>query len=236
MPTVSTPLRRWFLTALIGSLVISALIAIFILIFGGDFGETEGKILFTTLTISLFSLTGLGSAAPLERSRLSAFWYLGIALAVVGFVFFVIGIWSEWVEKEHYGNSMGTIAIFSFSFAQVGMLSLVRLKGTARVLTPVTAIIIFILASMVSAMMFVDNIDDGEYLRAVGVLAVLDALGTVTIPLLGRMTPRETPAAAPSQVKQVELRCPRCGTMQTMDEGGALCQKCALRITIRTEA
>ncbi len=68
MTPVLLGLRRWFLIILIVSLGISALTAIFILIFG-EFGDTEGKIIFTTLTISLYSLTGMGSAASLERGR-----------------------------------------------------------------------------------------------------------------------------------------------------------------------
>ena len=231
MPTVSAPLRRWFLAALIGSLVISAMIAIFILIFGGDFDKTEGKILFTTLSISFFSLTGLGSAAPLERGSRSPLSYLGLALALAGFIFFVTGIWSEWVEKEDYGRSMGIVAIFSFGFAQSGMLSLVRLRGMAKVLTPATIVIIFALAGLASAMILRDESSSG-YFRALGVLAVLNALGTVTIPLLGRMTPKEVTAVAPSQTKQVEIRCPRCGTMQALDQGGADCRQCSLRITV----
>jgi hypothetical protein len=235
MPTVSASLRRWFLTALIGSLVISAVIAIFILIFGGEFDETEGKILFTTLSVSFFSLTGLGSAAPLERGSRSPLAYLGLALAVGGFIFFLLGIWTSWLEEENYGNSMGIVAIFSFSFAQAGMLSLVRLQDTARILTPATMLIIFALAALASTLIIREDSGTG-YFRALGVLAVVDALGTVTIPLLGRMTPREAPAAATSQARRVEVRCPRCGSMQTLDEGGADCQKRSLRITVLTEA
>jgi hypothetical protein len=235
MPKVSASLRRWFLTALIGSLVISAVIAIFILIFGGDFDETEGKILFTTLSVSFFSLTGLGSAAPLERGSRSPFSYLGLLLAFGGFIFFLLGIWTSWMEKENYGKSMGIVALFSFSFAQSGMLSLVRLRGTAKMLTPITILIIFALAAVVSTVILWEDSPTGLY-RTLGVLAVLDALGTVTIPLMSRMAPKEGPAAAPSQSHRVEIRCPRCGTMQTLDEGGAACQKCALKIMVRTEA
>ena len=225
-------LRQWFLIALIISLGISALIAIFIFIFG-DFDDTEGKTLFTTLSVSLFSLTGLGSAAPLGRGRWPLFSYLGLFMAMAGFIVFLPGIWAGWFENEGYGKSMASMVIFSFSFAQANLLSMVRLRGRAGLLFPVTQVVIFVLASLASAMIAAEEGGSG-YIRAVAVLAVVDAFGTVTIPLLSRLTPvRDT---EPDRHEgQVEIRCPRCNAFQWLEQGGALCRKCSLRITVHTE-
>ncbi len=225
-------LRRWFLIILIVSLGISALTAIFILIFG-EFVDTEGKIIFTTLTISLYSLTGMGSAASLERGRWSLLSYLGLMVAIVGFAVFLPGIWAEWIGRDNYSKFMASIGLFSFSFAQSSLLSTVRLQGKTSFLMPATILVIFALASFVTAVLFAepDNID---LARALGVLAVLDGFGTVSIPLVSRIGPAQTTVGT-GQKSQVEVRCPRCNTLQHLDEGGARCRKCSLEITVRTQ-
>ena len=226
------PLRRGFIATLVISLAISALIAIYFFIFG-DFGETEGKILLTTLSISFYSLTGIGSAAPLERGgRWPAFSFFGLAVAVVGFSLFLPGIWAEWFEKEAYGKSMALVALFSTSFTQAGLLSLVRLTGRVSLLLPATVTVIFALASLASAMIIAEEGGEG-YVRALAVLAVLDGFGTVTIPILGKLVPAREDAGALRR-HQVEIRCPRCNTLQWLDEGGANCSNCSLHITVRT--
>ena len=231
MPALPT-LRRWFITALIISLGISALIAIFVFIFG-DFEDTEGNALLTTLSVSLFSLTGLGSAAPLGRARWPLFSYLGLSVSVAGFIVFLPGIWAHWVDIEGYGESMASVAIFSLSFAQANLLSMVRLHGRARLLFPATLVVILVLASLASAVIAAGDYRSG-YLRAVAVLAVVDAFGTVTIPLLSRLTPVTDTKPDPRK-GQVEIRCPRCSAFQWLEQGGALCRKCSLRITVAAE-
>ncbi|MCB0374840.1 MAG: hypothetical protein KDD04_02880, partial [Sinomicrobium sp.] len=68
--------RKYFLTALIVALSVSALIGILVFLLG-DFGETEMRILMTTLTIGGFSLTGLSSAVIYHRDRLRVFSVAG---------------------------------------------------------------------------------------------------------------------------------------------------------------
>ncbi len=65
----SIPLKQTLLRTLIGALILSALIGIYAFLFG-DFGETEVKILLTTLTISYFSVTSLACAAAFEKKNL----------------------------------------------------------------------------------------------------------------------------------------------------------------------
>ena len=64
-------LKRVLLQTVVGTLVLAALVGIYVFLFG-DFGETEAKILGTTLTISAFSLTSLACAAAHEQRRYSA--------------------------------------------------------------------------------------------------------------------------------------------------------------------
>ena len=56
--STSPPWKRWALLALIGSIGISALVGVGVLLVG-NFGATEEKILATTGTLAMFSLCAL---------------------------------------------------------------------------------------------------------------------------------------------------------------------------------
>ena len=68
-------LRKTFLITMIISLSISALIGIIIFLFG-DFGDSEVKILLTTLSIGGFSLTGLCCSVLYEKKNIFNFQFL----------------------------------------------------------------------------------------------------------------------------------------------------------------
>ena len=75
--------KRYFLSVLIGALSVSALIGIFIFL-AGDFGDTQVRLLLTTLTIGGFSLTGLCSSAIHGQAQLKGFSFLGMIVSVLG--------------------------------------------------------------------------------------------------------------------------------------------------------
>ncbi|MDX1331403.1 MAG: hypothetical protein R3252_00115, partial [Robiginitalea sp.] len=77
--------KKYFLRTLIVALVISAVIGIVIFLVG-DFGETEIKLLFTTLAIGGFSLTGLSSSTIHNRAELKLFALIGMLISVLAFL------------------------------------------------------------------------------------------------------------------------------------------------------
>ena len=60
--------KKIFLITMVISLSISALIGIFVFLLG-DFGETDFKLLMTTLTIGGYSLTGLCCSVLYEKRK-----------------------------------------------------------------------------------------------------------------------------------------------------------------------
>ena len=62
--------RRLLLSAVAAVLTLTALLAIGILLFG-RFGETEGRILGTTIFLALFGLLSLPAAILLDQKRLA---------------------------------------------------------------------------------------------------------------------------------------------------------------------
>lgn len=65
-PAPTFPLRRVVLYVVIGSFAIAALMGIAALLTGGAFGETEGKILLTTLATGLSALAVLCCLATFD--------------------------------------------------------------------------------------------------------------------------------------------------------------------------
>jgi hypothetical protein len=86
-------LKRWFLQAMIASLVTSALIAVGILLFG-EFNRTTGRILGTLGVLAVHSGLALVCTVMLERRWWPALSRLGIILFTVNFIAFITIIWS----------------------------------------------------------------------------------------------------------------------------------------------
>ncbi len=228
-------LRRVLLGSLIGALALSALVGIYIFIVG-DFGETEIKILVTTLSLSYFSVTSLGCTLARERER--AIWLAapGLALSGVGFVWSLLMIWAEW-DSEVPGKTMVVLILFAFSFAQSSLLSLAPLKGRLFWVFVAALVHIFALAILLSVMLIFE-LDDEFLFRLAGVLGILDAAGTLSVPILyklggGRPAEKRPPEeTVQDQDRQIDLSCPGCGHRNTCPVGLIVCPKCSLAIRV----
>ncbi len=223
-------LKQIFLRTLIVALVGSALVGIYAFLFG-DFGETEAKILLTTLTISYFSIISLACAAAFETKKGSILAPAGLAVSLIGFLGYVPGIWAEWFENEAYGKSMIIFGIFAFSIAQTCLLALVPLQKPLRWCLYATGSIIFALALLISGMLVLEP--DEEWLfRLTGVLGILDGCGTVLIPVLYKLRGRPVEEAPAGSLERIELLCPRCGHRGTYPVGAITCEECSLELRV----
>lgn len=177
-------IRRVFLVSFIASLSISALTAIFVFLLG-DFGVTEAKLLFTTLTIGGYSLTGLCSSVLYDRRKYIPVAFSGIIVSVLGFLITVGAIWGA-IDLHDTWKSVLIFIILAFSIAHS---SLLLLAGSDKNLVSVSLIatigFIIIVALMLIYLVLVRLHDVGEiYYRLLGVFAVLDVLGTIVTPIL----------------------------------------------------
>lgn len=227
------PLKQTLLRTLIGALILSALIGIYAFLFG-NFGETEVKILLTTLTVSYFSVTSLACAAAFEKKTLPVLSVPGLALGVIGFLMFVPGIWAEWFDSEPYAKSMIILGIFSFSFAQACLLSLANLERRFQWVLYGAFGSIFALALLISSII-VFEVDDEWLFRFVGVLGILDGCATVSIPVLYKLSTNEVVQFNEGPYRAIEMQCPRCGHQGAFHLGDAVCGHCALKIRIEVE-
>lgn len=184
--------KKVFLYLLTCSIVLGALMGIWAII-SGEFGELQGQILLTTLTVVGTSVLGLACGAFLESPRntnLKAVPLVGIALAVLcGFVSF----WLIWQSSDSINDGAFKLffvsLIFAFSLAQLSLLSMAHLAQKFRWSLVSAYIVIFILDFIISAIIVFElNGDDGFVLRLIGILSVVAASLTVMIPIFHRLS------------------------------------------------
>jgi hypothetical protein len=187
-----TNFKKIFLIIMVISLSISALIGIIIFLFG-NFSDTEYKLLFTTLAIGGYSLTGMCCSVFYEKNRSAGavkIAQLGMALSILGFIYTVLVIWSLF-NFDNFDNSwkiLATFIILSISLAHICLLLLIAsLKGFVVISVLATIISISIVALLLIWPIWVGSEPDLFYFRIVGVFAILDVLGTIVTPILNKV-------------------------------------------------
>ncbi len=167
-------------------------------IISGEFGELQVRILNTTTTIIGASVLGLACGAYLEnqRTKNSPTYFVpsaGIFLAVLSAAIILWMIWGNYGGREELlFKTLGVSLMFAFSFAQLSLLSLVRLAARFRWAIIAAYVSILTLAATASAIiLFSQGSDNFFILRFIGVLTVVDAAVTMMIPIFHRLSRTE---------------------------------------------
>jgi hypothetical protein len=232
-------LRRTFLLGVIGSLSLAALLGIWAFLFG-NFGELEWKILFTTMTAALFSLTSLGAAVVLERARWRIAMIFAFVLSGLGLLVYLPIIWSEsiwrWVDDDNLFKLMFWLAAWSISLPHAGLLSLATFKGLFRWVRRAAIAAVFALAMSVTLVALFEGEPDEElWFRIIGVFVILSTLGTITVPILAKVSGIDRNAGVESTAMEINITCPRCLMEQTVRSGHSRCAGCKLKFEINIE-
>lgn len=188
--------RRVAIVFIIVSLSIAALFGIVTLL-TGEFGEVQSKILLTTLLMAGFSITALCHLAVVGRA-LRVVGYVGIAVSALAFVTGAVLIWRDWSNwSDVWEVTLKTFAVLAIAAASIAQANLLLLLGERR--SPVIRIGLWVtvgLIALVALLIVLPIVTDGEipgdegdlYWRVFGVFAILDVLGTIVLPVLGRVT------------------------------------------------
>lgn len=195
-PTVVKDLRRIAIIFIIVSLSLTALVGIVTLL-TASFGEVQGKIILTTLLVAGFSITALCHLAVAGRA-LRVVGYVGIAMSAAALITGAILIWGGWLnwgqEWEILLKTFAVVAILAVSLAHANLLLLLegRRSRLVRIGLFTTVVMIGLLAILIILPIVTDGRipgDNGEpYFRFLGVVAILDALGTIVLPVIARFT------------------------------------------------
>lgn len=190
-----TDVSRTMLKFSIACLCVAAAIAIVALL-TGDFDETEGKVTVTTLWVALYNITGMGAAAARPRRGLAALGICGFIASAIGFALGVYLIWSEF-DDDGLARAWGIATTAAISIAQAALLLIHRRPSDSHVIRLVrtaTIVVVVVLAALIMvALASAEDDPDESFFRILGALAVLDALGTLSLPILRRLQPAAPP-------------------------------------------
>lgn len=190
-----TDFRRLVLFVTIGSFSVAALLGVMALLSGGDFGETQVRVLLTTLLVGITSVAVLCYLATAgTRFRL-----VGLAGAASALPTLLLGLTLVWADldsgDDHIWKAFGIGSTISASLAQVCLLLV--LTGAApvyvrRLLVATLAAVAWV-AVHLSGLILAEG--DGETARLFGIVAILDVLGTVSVAALTKFgsAPGSTP-------------------------------------------
>ena len=175
---------RLALAVLAFSLVSSALIGITIILLG-DFDETEMRVLATAGSVAGFSILALPSLFHFERARYTYLTWLGISSTLALFTMVLLGIWS-WNDLggETFYKTLASVGVTAFATNHALLL---LIPTTTKILISLcqwaTILIITIVCVMILGIIWTEEMPD-IMMRLFGALGVLDALGTVLVPIL----------------------------------------------------
>jgi hypothetical protein len=175
-------LRRLVVTLVIGSFSVAALLGIIALLGGGELGETEGRVLLTTVIVGVESIAVLCYLAVATRRAA----IVGLAGGLISLVPFSIALWFTWSESDSQTlwDTFGVSVTIAATLAHACLL-LALDRGRLRLVLAGTLVAMAIVAAMISnAIVNGEDLDD-LYWRTFGVVAILDVLGTVVFAALG---------------------------------------------------
>ncbi|WP_323793379.1 hypothetical protein [Nocardioides sp.] len=182
--TSSGSLRRAVVATTIGSFSIAALLGVLALLGSGDFGDGQARILLTTLTVGVSSVAVLCYLAtggtPYERVGLT-----GGIVVFIPLLTSLILIWGDnSFDEDGLLKTFGVGFVLAATLAQVSLL-LVLTRGhkSLRALLVSTLALAGLLAALVSAAIL--GVEGGGWWRLIGIVAILDVLGTVVAIALG---------------------------------------------------
>lgn len=196
--TPTAPVRRVVVWLTLGSFSIAALMGIAALLGGGPFGEREGQVLLTTLVVGCTSVAMLCYLAT-AGSRFQVVGAVGGVAVLLPAAIALLLIWnSDAWDTEGALKTFGIGLTVALTLAQLSLL--LGVAGDRRrlqvVLWPTVALALG-LAGIITTTILTEPQDDAIF-RTLGIIAILDVLGTLTtlaLAVFGNRRPDEPGAA-----------------------------------------
>jgi hypothetical protein len=190
--------RRLILSLTIGCFGIAALMGVLALLVGGSFGETEVRILLTTLIVGSTSVCVLCYLATSG----TAYQALGIVGGAVVLLPTGTGLYMVWGDLDDGGpwQAFGIGVVLALTLAQACLLlGLAGSRDNLRWLLWPTLAMAAVVALITSGMILDESGGDDSIWRLLGIVAILDVLGTVVTVAMAKFgsRPDDEPLTAP---------------------------------------
>lgn len=198
--------KKLFLYLLITSVSISALVGIGVILFG-NFGQTEQKILATTLTITVTSMLGLACGAYLETELGKTLPIAGIIFSILAAALWLVVIWYQGEPNEPFMKAVVTVTILAVACSHLSLLSLARFDRRFAWARPAAHTLVWVLAGfLVFLLWFVPEDPPEVYGRIAGVLSILVASITVVTPVFHKLSVSETADEIDAEIARLKAR------------------------------
>jgi len=209
--------RRILLFGVAGLFCAAALLAIAILLIG-RFGDTEGRVIGTTLLLAGYGVVALPGAILLDQGRDRPLAEGALGLAGLAAALAIISVWG-FSDVENVGKSVGTATILAVAAAQVSALEARRKEPEPPIVRRLFAAscVTATIAAGVAVVLLWTQPSVNLYARLLGALVVLDLLLVALQPL--------TAALASDQPHRVGT-----GTPERRATGGARAARAASRV------
>lgn len=179
------------IVAVVASLLVASLCGIVALL-GGGFGDLQARIVATTLIVAAFGTSALCHLAVVTRAvRLLGFAGLAASVVAAGAALGLVWSGDELFEDDGDGSVLKTLlvaTIVAISLAHANLLLLLaeRRRTVIRTGLVLTLAAIAVVATMLALPVITDGaVGGGEwYWRWFGVAGIVDALGTIALPVL----------------------------------------------------
>lgn len=191
-------LKKIFLYLLIASVSVSALLGIFVILFG-DFGEIEVKILMTTVTITCTSILGLACGAYFETGRGKMLPISGIIFAVISAILWIVLIWGALSSEQTIFKSVASSTLLAVSCSHLSLLLLAKLDQRFIWSRYLVFSCVGILSAILLYIIWLEPESDSDFIsRLIGVLSIIIAAVTVVTPVFHKLSRHE------SEEKQID--------------------------------
>ncbi len=221
--------RRIGLGLFFGSVCVNAALGIYALV-GGDFGETQGKILGTSMSVTGALVLALVCVPAWERHLLGPVPPAAAIIGAAGFALVVVSMWSGG-ESDTLGKAIGTLLVIGGAGALASLLVLATLPPRHVIAFRIALGLEAVAAGMFIAGVWLELEQEG-YWRAFGVVVIVLAALVVSIPVLHRID-RAALAVARAEPGKPGY-CPYCGASVDAVEGEPVtCGRCRRSFTVQ---
>ncbi len=205
----------------LASIALGALLGVVVLL-GADIGDPGWKVITTSFLITGAALVAMPSVAAWERERLGRLPLAGVAAAVVGFAWMIVGIWFEF-DADFLWKIPATLIIAGIAIAGVALMEFARLEPRQQWLLTAVRFSIGIVA-LVLVVGIWGEISNSAFWRAFGVAVVLMTAFVAAVPVLHRS----------ARSAGIATRfCPLCGAPHGVPGGIAtVCPECGRRYQV----
>jgi hypothetical protein len=195
--------KRAFLRSLIVSVLLSALLGI-VAILSGGFGWLEIRVILTTVTVAIASLSGLACGAAIASGASRALPRSGIALTLAAAAMVLLGIWTD-VNGTGFWKLTVSIAVFAVACAHLSLLSMARLGESYRWSLRAAGVAIFGVASLIVGVILFE-LNEGGMFQLLGVAAIADAALTILVPVFHRLSRADSGSAGAIDAEIAQLK------------------------------